>query len=258
MIYLRSTLYWLGVIALTPIFGLIAVLVWPLPPQTRYFIVTRWTWLITNWLRLTCKLNYVVEGREHIPNTPAILVSKHQSAWETMQFQQIFPPQVWVMKRELLWLPFFGWGLASLSPIAINRAEKSKASRQLLAQGRDRIKKGFWVVIYPEGTRIPPGQRGQYKHGAARLAADLHVPLVPVAHNAGEFWPKGAFIKHPGTITVVIGPPIEPQGRPAPALMHDIEHWIESQMDRISGVGPAGAVPPPRATSSSSAQAQQA
>jgi 1-acyl-sn-glycerol-3-phosphate acyltransferase len=230
MPWLRSVLYFTGLLPLTALFCALALLVLPLPPMLRYRIVTCWTRLALYWLRLTCGVRWVVEGLEHVPDTPVVVACKHQSAWETMALQLIFPPQVWVLKRELLWLPLFGWGLATLSPIAINRSNRAEASRQLLVQGRDRIAKGFWIVVFPEGTRIPAGRRGKYKMGGARLAHDLHVPLLPVAHNAGLLWPRNSFVKQPGTITVRIGPPLAPDSADAAGLMLAAETWIESAM----------------------------
>lgn len=239
LIWIRSLLYWLGLAVLTPPFAILAILILPLPPLLRYRVVSCWTHLMLGWLKLTCGLSYKVIGRENIPDAPAIIACKHQSGWETMALQQIFPPQVWVLKRELLWIPFFGWGLATLSPIAIDRSNSTQANSQLLAQGQDRVKRGFWIVVFPEGTRIKPGAKGKYKHGAARLAQALDVPLVPVALNSGEFWPRNAFLKYPGEITVVIGKPVYPQeGKQPASLTVEVEHWIEERQAEIGGVGP--------------------
>ena len=180
-----------------------------------------------------CGLRYRIIGAENIPKTPSIVLSKHQSAWETLAFQEIFPPQVWVLKKELLRIPFFGWGLAMTSPIAIDRSAKKKALEQIVEQGKDRLKQGFWIVVFPEGTRIPPGQRGKYRIGGAWLATHTNVPVVPVAHNAGEFWGRNSFVKHPGTITVSIGQPIDPTGMEAGELNAQVEAWIEAEMLRI-------------------------
>lgn len=238
MVWIRSALYWLGVLLTTPVFFIIALAVLPLPRRPRHWIVTRWTHIMLAWLKLTCGLRFRVVGAENIPNTPSIVASKHQSGWETMALQQIFPAQVWVLKRELLMLPFFGWALATTSPIAIDRKRGLRASQQLVQQGRDRLECGFWIVVFPEGTRTQPGQRIKYKQGAAKMAIDLNVPLVPVAHNAGEFWPKNAFCKYPGEITVVVGAPVVPDGRSTADISREIEEWIEAQQLTISGVGP--------------------
>lgn len=185
-------------------------------------------------LRNVCGIRYQIIGAENIPKTPSIVLSKHQSAWETLAFQKIFPPQVWVLKKELLRIPFFGWGLAMTSPIAIDRSAKKKALEQIVEQGKDRLKQGFWIVIFPEGTRIPPGQRGKYRIGGAWLATHTNTLVVPVAHNAGELWGRNSFIKYPGTITVSIGEPIDPTGMEPGELNAQVEAWIEFEMLRIS------------------------
>lgn len=190
-------------------------------------------------LEHVCGLRYRILGAENIPDTPSIVLSKHQSAWETLAFQKIFPPQVWVLKKELLRIPFFGWGLAMTSPIAIDRSAGRSALDQVVEQGRNRLEQGFWVVIFPEGTRIPIGQKGKYRIGGAWLATHTGVPVVPVAHNAGEFWARNAFIKKPGTITVSIGKPINPSGMEPNALNAQVENWIESEMAQISRHRPA-------------------
>lgn len=185
-------------------------------------------------LRVICGIKYRILGAEHIPKTPSIVLSKHQSAWETLAFQKIFPPQVWVLKKELLRIPFFGWGLAMTSPIAIDRSSGKAALEQVVEQGMDRLKQGFWVVIFPEGTRIAPGKKGKYRIGGAWLATHTNVQVVPVAHNAGEFWGRNSFIKRPGTITVSIGAPIDPTGMEAGELNAKVEAWIEAEVNRIS------------------------
>ncbi len=161
-------------------------------------------------LKHLCGLDYRVEGREHLPGGAAIILSKHQSAWETIAFQEIFPPQTWVLKRELMWIPLFGWALALLRPIAIDRSAGRKAIEQVIEQGRERLQSGIWVVVFPEGTRVAPGTRKRYGMGGAVLAAETGYPVVPVAHNAGSFWPRRGFLKRPGTVRVVIGPVIDP------------------------------------------------
>lgn len=230
MIVLRSLLFTLGQWLFTPLFTLFAILTFPFKPVTRYRFISHWARIMLWWLRVTCGVRYRVIGREHIPPHASVILSKHQSAWETLAFQEIFPPQVWVLKRELLWVPFFGWGLAMTSPIAIDRSAGREALKQMVTQGRDRLQQGFWVVIFPEGTRIAPGKKGKYHIGGAWLATHTASTVVPVAHNAGEFWPKNAFIKRPGTITVSIGPPIDSSGLKADELNQRVERWIESQM----------------------------
>lgn len=233
LIFLRSLLFALGQWLFTLIFSLFAVLTFPFPPLTRYRIISLWARSMMWWLRVTCGIRYRVFGLEHIPQTPCVVLSKHQSAWETLAFQQIFPPQVWVLKRSLLWIPFFGWGLAMTSPIAIDRSAGREALKQLTAQGKDRLKQGFWVIVFPEGTRVAPGSRGKYHIGGAWLATHTGTDVVPVAHNAGEFWPKNAFLKKPGTITVSIGQPIPSAGLKPDQLNRQVEDWIEAEMTRL-------------------------
>lgn len=227
MLFLRSLLFALGMGLSTLLFAPLAVLTFPFPFTVRYAFISRWARFNLWWLRLTCRLDYRVHGRENIPAGNAIVFCKHQSAWETLALQEIFPPQVWLLKRELLWVPFFGWGLAMLEPIAIDRGAGRKAVEQLVRQGGERLINGRWVVIFPEGTRVPPGQTGRYGIGGAVLAAKSGYPVVPVAHNAGEFWPRRGFIKRPGTITVVVGPVITSEGKTAEAIKEEAREWIE-------------------------------
>jgi len=234
MIWLRSALFALGLLVTTPIYSVIALATFPLHPVTRYRIISGWSVIMLFWLKVTCGIRYRVIGAENIPTTPTIILSKHQSAWETLAFQSIFPPQVWVLKRELLRVPFFGWGLAMTSPVAIDRSAGREALKQLVEQGKDRLQRGFWVVIFPEGTRIKPGERGKYNIGGAWLATHTGTAVLPVAHNAGEFWGKGAFVKRPGTITVSIGKPIDPKGLKTADVNQQVEDWIEAEMLRLA------------------------
>ena len=233
MIWMRSLLFMLGMILFTPLYAVIAILTFPLPAMLRYRIISGWAHMTLWWLRLSCGIRHRVSGTEHIPATPTIILAKHQSAWETIAFQLIFPPQVWVLKRELLWIPFFGWGLAMTSPIAIDRSSGREALKQLVAQGRNRLQQGFWVVVFPEGTRIAPGEKGKYHIGGAWLATHTQTTVIPVAHNAGEFWGKNSFLKKPGIIDVRIGPTIETAGMKPEELNRRVEAWIEQEMPRL-------------------------
>jgi 1-acyl-sn-glycerol-3-phosphate acyltransferase len=233
LVVLRSTLYGLLQIIITPLYFVIILASFPLSPHNRYRITSGWAHLMLFLLRVICGIRYRVIGAEHIPQTPGIVLSKHQSAWETLAFQEIFPPQVWVLKKELLLVPFFGWGLAMTSPIAIDRSSKKAALKQIVKQGKDRLKQGFWIVVFPEGTRIAPGKKGRYGIGGAWLATHTGAPVVPVAHNAGRFWGKNALIKLPGTITVSIGAPIDPTGMDPGDLNASVESWIEAEVARI-------------------------
>lgn len=236
MLILRSLLFYIGmVVALVIILPLLPFML-PFPYQIRYRLLTQWGRFNIWWVGITCDLRYRVEGTENIPDGPAVILAKHQSAWETFALQKIFPPQTWVLKRSLLWIPIFGWGLALLYAIAIDRSAGRAALQQVITQGTDRLKRGIWVVIFPEGTRTAPGVRRKYNVGGAMLAAKSGYPVVPVAHNAGEFWSRRSFAKRPGEITVVIGPVIETTGKSAGDINRVVEEWIESTMLRISHV----------------------
>lgn len=234
MIFLRSILFSLGLVFITPVFFVLGVFTLPFSLATRYRVISQWSRIMLWWLKISCAVDYKVVGRENIPTKPSIILAKHQSAWETLAFQQIFPPQVWVVKRELLKLPFFGWGLAILKPIAIDRGSARHALKHLVSEGKKRLALGFWVVIFPEGTRVAPGKKGKYNPGGAWLAAQTGAAVVPVAHNAGLFWPRNSFIKYPGCITVKIGRPLNPAGLAASAINEKVEQWIEEQMTELN------------------------
>lgn len=234
-VVLRSTLFALFQIAITIPFALIALATFPLPLPARYRVITVWTRLMVGAAESICGIRYRVLGAEALPRPPYVVLSKHQSAWETLAFQLIFPQQVWVVKRELLWVPFFGWGLAMLAPIAIDRNDRRRALRQMLDQGRDRLARGYCIVIFPEGTRVAPGARTHFHPGGAWLAEKTAARVVPVAHNSGEYWRRNAFLKYPGTITVSIGAAIETSGLSAEELNRRVEEWIENEMRRLAG-----------------------
>ena len=204
--------------------------------EARYRWVLLWVrfnmWLLEN----VCGLHYTVQGTENIPPTNGIILSKHQSAWETLAIQAIFPPLVFLLKKELLSVPIWGWALGLMEPIAIDRGAKTAALKKLLRDGEERLKKGRWVVIFPEGTRVPPGQKGQYNASGAILAHRVGCPVVPIAHNAGEFWARQAFLKYPGVIQLRIGPVIDSRQSIAD-IMQQAEEWIEGQMAEITNVG---------------------
>ncbi len=235
----RSGLFGAVFFTTIPIFAMATVLCFPFPVHVRYAVATRWARLNLWWLKYSCGLTYRVSGRENIPKDTAIIFSKHQSTWETLALQEIFPPQVWVLKRELLRIPFFGWGLAMVGAIGIDRKAGRKAVDQLVTQGRQRLESGRWVVVFPEGTRVAPGARGRYRIGGAVLAERTGHAIVPVAHNAGEYWPARGFLMRPGEIQVVIGPPIHSAGNSAAAVLKEAEDWIEGTMAQISAPRPA-------------------
>jgi 1-acyl-sn-glycerol-3-phosphate acyltransferase len=233
MLWVRSALFALALVLLTPPYALLALATFPLPRMARYRIISGWSRMVVALASGVLGIRWRVEGREHLPSRPAVILSKHQSAWETMAFQMIFPPQVHVLKRELLWIPFFGWGLALMSPIAIDRRRGVAALRQIARRGRERLAQGFWVVVFPEGTRVAPRERRPYQLGGAWLAADSGAPIVPVAHNAGLFWPRNAFLKRPGTVIIRIGPAIDASGRDAQTLNKLAEEWIEQEQEKL-------------------------
>ena len=234
MTWLRSTLFAAALVLITPPYALVALATFPLPRMARYRIISGWSRLAIWLAKIVLGIDWRIEGREHLPARPAVILSKHQSAWETMAFQLIFPPQVHVLKRELLWIPFFGWGLALMSPIAIDRSRGVAALRAMARRGRERLEQGFWVVVFPEGTRVRPGERRPYQLGGAWLAVAAGAPVVPVAHNAGLVWPRNAFLKRPGTVTVRIGPSIEPADRDPKTLNDMAEAWIEEQQKALA------------------------
>jgi 1-acyl-sn-glycerol-3-phosphate acyltransferase len=216
MRFLRSLVFFLGMVIITPIFTILIILLIPFSGITRSRVASYWAhWSV------------------FLLNHPSIILCKHQSAWETIALQVIFPPQIWVLKRELLYIPIIGWAWWALSAIPINRSAGRESLKKLVLHGKDRLSKGLWVVIFPEGTRIEYGKRGKYHMGGALLATQTQSTVVPVAHNAGLFWRKNAFLKTPGTIIVSIGKPIETAGLKADALNKQVEDWIEAEIPKL-------------------------
>lgn len=213
-----------------------------LPFRARYRLVIQ-TWCrCATWLaKVVAGIHYEVRGLENIPQQPCVILAKHQSTWETFFLSAFFEPLSQVVKRELLYVPFFGWAMAMLKPIAIDRSNPKAALKQLAKQGDERIKQGAWVLIFPEGTRIPPGQIGKFSRGGAALAVNAGLPVLPIAHNAGEYWPKQGWAKYPGTIQVVIGPVMHAEGEGPRAIAELNERayaWVAQTQQQISGVAP--------------------
>ena len=234
MLFIRSLLFTGLMIGTVPLFVIPGVVLYPFPYRARYAFFTSWATMVIWLLKVLYELRYQVQGAENIPQGPAIIFSKHQSAWETIALQRIFPPQVWVLKRELLWVPFFGWALKMLESVGIDRGSGRKAITEIINQGTQRLQRGRWVVVFPEGTRVAPGQRKRYGIGGGLLAEKSGFPVVPVAHNAGEYWPRRGFLKKPGVIQVVIGPVIESKHRDATEITQLAEDWIETKVAEIS------------------------
>lgn len=235
MILIRSLLYLVSLVVTTVILaGLLSLVGWLLPYRQRCLIANAWGATNLWFLKHLCGLGYRIEGLEKIPESGAIILAKHQSAWETMALRALLPPeQAWVLKRELMWVPFFGWAAATVQPIAINRKSGSKAARQVIDTGIERLRQGRLVVIFPEGTRVAPGERRRYGLGGALLAEKTGMPIIPIAHNAGTFWRRRDIRKYPGTVQVVVGDAIPTADRKAADINKDVEAWIENTMSRI-------------------------
>jgi len=231
----RSLVFLLYQLVVTPLYAAAMLATFWLPPVPRYRMARSWCRVNLAGARMICGIDWKIEGAENIPpgDAPHIVLAKHSSTWETLALNMLFPPLAFVAKKELLSIPFFGWGFALASPITIDRRAGIDAMQQIVKQGRERLKTGFWIVIYPEGTRIRSGTRSRWKTGGARLALSLETPVLPVAHNAGWLWPKGVFGKRAGTITVSIGEPIDPAGRDVQSLTSEVETWIENEVARL-------------------------
>ncbi len=237
MLLVRSLLFiavWMftGAIA-----GTISVVIWPFPYKSRYKIVMIWNRFVVWWAAFCCGIHFKIIGGKSTSAAPYVVLSKHQSTWETMFLQYFFGPASTVLKRELLRIPFFGWGLAVLKPVPIDRGSPVKALKKVKSIGKERLMEGNNILVFPEGTRIPTGQVGNYARSGADIACAAGVPVIPVAHNAGECWPKEGVLKYPGTITVVIGAPIATQGRNSKEVIAEVRSWIEDQIAKMEPTG---------------------
>ncbi len=231
---IRTLFFYIGFYLSVLFFSPLVLLFLPLPYYYRYKIVKFWAIFIMKWLKLTCNLSYEVHGLENIANIPtAIIFSKHQAAWETIAFLTIFPPHIWVLKKELLNIPIYGWALGSLHPIAIDRKNIRQSLRDIVEQGKQRLEAGHWIVIFPEGTRVLPTQAGRYTPSGGLLAAEVNVPVIPVAHNAGSFWRRKDFVKRSGVIQVHVGSVIDTEGKTAQEITKQAEQWIENTMQNL-------------------------
>ncbi len=234
MLLLRSLLYFVGSIISLILISFSGLLLIFASYPTRQKFLSQWAIFCMWWLKITLNIKTNVVGRENIINSSCIIISNHQSTWETLAFQTIFPAHTWVLKRELLWLPVFGWSLALLKPIIINRGEKLNAIKKVIKQGEDRLEKGISIVIYPEGTRQPYKKLGVYQNGASAIAKKTGYSIVPVYHNAGKIWPKGSFIKKPGVITVVIGEAISQSNLKPSEVTENIRQWTLEQESKFN------------------------
>ncbi len=234
MLLLRSLLYFVGSIISLILISFSGLLLIFASYPTRQKFLSQWAIFCMWWLKITLNIKTNVVGRENIINSSCIIISNHQSTWETLAFQTIFPAHTWVLKRELLWLPVFGWSLALLKPIIINRGEKLNAIKKVIKQGADRLEKGISIVIYPEGTRQPYKKLGVYQNGGSAIAKKTGYSILPVYHNAGKIWPKGSFIKKPGVITVVIGEAISQSNLKPSEVTENIRQWTLEQESKFN------------------------
>ena len=233
--WLGSVLFTVFMFLSVPLYAPIVLLTAPLSARVTYRTVLGWCDAQLWMLERLCGLKYAVDGLEHLPSEPSVVLMKHSSSWETIAQLRLFPQQTWVLKRELLWAPFFGWALMLLKPIAIDRRGGRAAVEQVIAQGRDRLDAGLWVVIFPEGTRVPFGQMGRLGLSGALLAQACGKPVIPVAHDAGRYWPRRGWLKRPGTIQVRIGPSIPTEGRDPREVMGEVRSWMEETIAALEG-----------------------
>jgi 1-acyl-sn-glycerol-3-phosphate acyltransferase len=235
MLHLRSAAFLLFQLVTVMPYALCCLAIAPLPLHLRYRFTVGWPRMVIGAARVLCGIRWQVRGAEHLPEGRAIVLSKHQSTWETFFYVSWMPRELcFVFKRELLWIPFFGWGIGLLNMIHIDRRQGRDAFESVVSQGLTKLDEGRWIIMFPEGTRTRVGSQGKYKSGGARLAVRTGAQVVPIAVNAGEVWPKGRFVKTPGLVTVSIGPPIETAGRDADAVNAEVERWIETEMRRLS------------------------
>ena len=233
MLFLRSLLYFVGSIIsliLITLCGLFLVLA---NYSTRHKFLSQWAIFCIWWLKITLNIKMNIIGQENINKSPCVIISNHQSTWETLAFQTIFPPHTWVLKQELLWLPVFGWSLALLKPIVINRGDKLNAIKKVIKQGADRLIQGISIVVFPEGTRQAHKHLGDYQNGAAAIAKKSSHDIIPVYHNAGKCWPKGGFIKKPGVVTIIIGEPISSSILTSSELTKKVRDWTLEQEKKL-------------------------
>lgn len=235
ILWLRTLVCLTVGIATAAMIAVMLILLFWAPASWRHFVLFHGCSLLLWEGGFFCGMKVVVEGQENLPDAPSVIMIKHTTTLETYGHIPMFPPTAWVVKRELLWVPIVGWaiGLAT-NPIAINRGKGRSAVKQVIEQGKQRLAEGTWVTIFPEGTRVPRGETRKYGVSGAALANEAGVQIVPVAHNAGDCWPRGVFTKTPGTIRFCIGPPIDASARPPKETNLIVQTWIEAKMAEIS------------------------
>lgn len=235
---LKSLLFTTFFFVSTLVYSIAVVLASGLPDERLFAIASHWSRTQLWMLKTLCGLHYRIEGREHIPTHGThVSMWKHSSTWETIAQASLLPPQSWVLKRELMWIPIVGWALGRLKPIAIDRKAGLTAVNQVVDIGKQRLAGGLWVLIFPEGTRVPAGKTRRYGAGGAMLASKAGCQILPVAHNAGYFWPRRGWLKKPGVITVRFGPPIDAAGRDPRELNGEVQAWIEGALEEMPKPG---------------------
>lgn len=234
LLYVRTTIFNTGYYGSGILFGALSTLIWPfLPYHWRYRLINCWNRFVMLWLRVCCNIRIEVIGDFRKDLQPYVVMSKHQSVWETLFLQLYFQPISTILKKELLRIPFFGWGLAAMKPIAIDRRNKTQALRDVKTKSVAALEEGNNVLIFPEGTRMAPGTSGTYARSGADIACATGRPIIPVAHNGAECWPHKDFLKHPGTITMIIGEPIFSEGKDRKVLTEEVRQWIESTIETL-------------------------
>lgn len=237
-VFIRSSVFFIFCTITIPLYSLLCALSFMLPIRVRHAMIRAYLKVLMVVFEKVCHVRYHVTGVSNIPTDHVgVILSKHQSTWETFFLPTIFHDPAVIAKRELAWIPFFGWGLAAADPIFINRSSKSSAMQQIITKGKKCLEQGRWILVFPEGTRIPAGKVGIYKLGGARLAVHMGCPVIPVAHNAGYVWPRRGFLKHPGTIHLAVGPIIETTGKTPEAVMEEAKNWIESAIEKMPSLG---------------------
>ena len=231
----RSFIFYIGFYLGTVFISVFFILLFPvLSPKRRHIFASIWCGFVLGWLQICCGVKYIVYGLENLPNTPAVILANHQSSWETILFYKLVFPVSPILKKELTKIPFWGWSMRLLKPIAIDRSKPRGAGRSVLLQGIDRIQSGNSIIVFPEGSRSNYGSVKRFSRGGAKLAIAANTSIIPIAHNAGYCWPAHQFIKRPGVVTVVIGEKIELGGRDANELTTDVEGWIRLKVAELS------------------------
>ena len=234
MQHLRSLIYTVMLFLTTAFFAIVVIVFMWLPPARLYAVPRTWARLNLWLLKTLCGLDYRIEGAEHLPDVPFISMWKHSSTWETIAQMLLVPRASWLLKREILWVPLLGWAIARFKPIAIDRKAGGTAVNQVVTQGRERLSEGLGVIIYPEGTRVAPGETRKFGMSGALLASQSGAPLVPIAHDSGYYWRRRGLLKRPGTIRVVIGPPLDPRGLEPREITERAKEWVDSTVAELA------------------------